>query len=334
MSDSLVVFGETYTGVTGIKAKNTSDTTLAFIRPQGNKAITENGTNIDVAQYATVSVDVSGGGSVIVTTTQDSHGGDIVNIETESSINLRNDTVSIENLLYGYTAHNRSGQAITGAYLPSGGPVITRDSNDYLVLGATSTGGQAVYTSSTGILYTPIMTIDLSMERTNGYTVTEILSRYGNMPYLEELTLTGIARRATSAQLISNYPILGTDRYPLLKKLHLQPTEMRDGSGNVIGTSDANYNAFDFGHYIFNGTNLTELTLGRVGGPFCKGGGYFRNDMLCPPGTASTDVGSIDGLTVKIYTDTYRSNAGFSASASPYTTIIEYDYTTGEVLTP
>ena len=159
-----------------------------------------------------------------------------------------------------------------------------------------------------------------------------ILTRYGAMPYLEELTFTGIARRMTGANIMSSYPKLGVDVFPRLKKLHIQPTEMRDGGGNVISDTDANYNAFTFGHYIFSGTNLTELTLGKLNGPFHKGGGYYRNKNELDESTNS--VGSTDGLTLKIYTDEYRAVGGFMSSLAANTTLIEYDYLTGEVLTP
>ena len=65
MTDSLTVFGTDFTGVTGIKAMGTGNGTLTYIRPQGNLAITQNtasGSTLDVAQYATATVNVSGGG--------------------------------------------------------------------------------------------------------------------------------------------------------------------------------------------------------------------------------------------------------------------------------
>lgn len=58
MSDNLTVFGVDYTGVTGIKAKGTGNGTLSYIRPQGTKSISANGTGIDVAEYASVDVSV------------------------------------------------------------------------------------------------------------------------------------------------------------------------------------------------------------------------------------------------------------------------------------
>ena len=63
MADNLTVFGTDFTGVTGIKCKGTGNGTLTYIRPQGTKSISANGTGIDVAAYASVDVSVSGGGS-------------------------------------------------------------------------------------------------------------------------------------------------------------------------------------------------------------------------------------------------------------------------------
>ena len=58
MTDNLTVFGTDYTGVTGIKATGTGNGTLTYIRPQGTKSISANGTNIDVTEYASVDVAV------------------------------------------------------------------------------------------------------------------------------------------------------------------------------------------------------------------------------------------------------------------------------------
>jgi len=63
MSDTLEIFGQEWTGVTGIKATDDNDLIKTYIRPQGNLPITQNGDNIDVTNYSTVSVNVSGGSS-------------------------------------------------------------------------------------------------------------------------------------------------------------------------------------------------------------------------------------------------------------------------------
>ena len=57
----------------------------------------------------------SGGGSAVVVTTEtDPGGGTITHI---TAVDISNDTVDAAHLLYGYTAHNSSGQAITGEYV-------------------------------------------------------------------------------------------------------------------------------------------------------------------------------------------------------------------------
>ena len=61
MSDTLVVFGTTYNNVAGFKATDSSDNTKTYIRPTGTKQIAENGTGIDVTEYASVDVNVSSG---------------------------------------------------------------------------------------------------------------------------------------------------------------------------------------------------------------------------------------------------------------------------------
>lgn len=58
MSDTLVIGGTTFTGVTGVKASDGNSNTLTYIRPTGTKNITANGNNIDVTEFAAVDVAV------------------------------------------------------------------------------------------------------------------------------------------------------------------------------------------------------------------------------------------------------------------------------------
>ena len=61
MSDTLEVFGTEFTGVTGIKAYDDNSQLKTYIRPQGTKSISANGTGIDVTSYASVDVSVPTG---------------------------------------------------------------------------------------------------------------------------------------------------------------------------------------------------------------------------------------------------------------------------------
>ena len=57
-TDTLEIFGTEYTGVTGVKATDSNNQTKTYIRPQGTKSISANGTGIDVTEYASVDVSV------------------------------------------------------------------------------------------------------------------------------------------------------------------------------------------------------------------------------------------------------------------------------------
>lgn len=70
MTDTLEIFGTEYSGVTGIKATDSNNTTKTYIRPQGTKSITSNGNGIDVAEYASVDVSVSGSSPTLETITK------------------------------------------------------------------------------------------------------------------------------------------------------------------------------------------------------------------------------------------------------------------------
>ena len=61
-----------------------------------------------------------------ITETQDSHGGTILDIR---AIDYTSDTVAPDKLLAGYTAHDSTGAAITGSYVPPFIPVVEKDVN-------------------------------------------------------------------------------------------------------------------------------------------------------------------------------------------------------------
>ncbi len=196
-----------------------------------------------------------------------------------------------------------------------------------------SGGGQTVYTSSTGLLYTPTMTIDVSMENPNtGLVFATALNRFGTMSELVDLTLTGKMRIVASGNICNTEKAFSVSKFPKLKKLKIVPTEIRTSNGSAIDPSDSAYNVMKFAHYVFGESNLQELTLGKVGGPYWGGAGYYRN--ATESGESAYTIGSTDGLTLKVYVAEYKAKGGFAnGSVASNTTIIEYDYTTGEVLT-
>lgn len=197
-------------------------------------------------------------------------------------------------------------------------------------------GGETIYTSSTGMLYTPKMTIVIGGDRPTGRTLFDTLSRYGNMPRLEELTLTGTMTHANSARTMNGNveDLFANTKFPALRKLRIAPDEIRMNTGAVIDPSDTYYNAILWNHYAFTGTNLVELEIGKVRGPYMYYGGYFRKDMPVPPGTAANNIGSEIGMTLIVYVSEYSATGKFTNGVlAPNTTVICKDYRTGEVLT-
>ena len=147
-TDILQIFGTEYTGVTGIKATDDNNTTKTYIRPEGTKSIAENGSNIDVTAYASVSV----------------------NVPTGSTINNQNKTVTpSESQQYiiadnGYTGLGTvTVNAITATYVGSG--ITSRSSSDLSASGATVTTPPGYYATtatksiSNGSVATPASTI-------------------------------------------------------------------------------------------------------------------------------------------------------------------------------
>ena len=86
-----------------------------YIIPTGSITISNNGT-VDVTNYASAIVNISVDAVADAVTTL-ANGATAHNI---TGLDLSQDTVDAAHLLYGYTAHDRSGNAITGTYQSTG----------------------------------------------------------------------------------------------------------------------------------------------------------------------------------------------------------------------
>ena len=135
MTDSLTIFGTDFTGVTGIKATGTGNGTLTYIRPQGTKPISANGTGIDVTEYAAVDVAVPAPTPTLQTVTKSY-------TPTESA---QSETVSAGTGYDGIDTVSISVGAISSTYVGSG--ITSRSSTDLSASGATVTAPAGYYAS-------------------------------------------------------------------------------------------------------------------------------------------------------------------------------------------
>jgi len=171
--DTLKVFGKTYTGVTGIIATDTSDTNKTYVRPQGSKSITANGTNIDVASYAMVDVNVSSGTSTLQTKS----------VSYTPSETTQNQTISPDSGYDGLSSVSVSVGAISSTYVGSG--ITRRSSTDLTASGATVTVPAGYYSSSASKSVAAMtLPTSASSSATSGYTKKATISRSTSTQYI------------------------------------------------------------------------------------------------------------------------------------------------------
>ena len=111
---NITIAGASYSDVPAIECPTTGGGTTRFT---------------DVSDTDAVASDVAAGKYFY-----NSSGIKTVGTGTGGGPDLSHDTVAADKLLYGYTAHNASGQAITGTFVPPG---VTQDANGYIVVNST-----------------------------------------------------------------------------------------------------------------------------------------------------------------------------------------------------
>lgn len=116
--DTLEIFGREFTNVTGIKATDSNSGTKVYIRPQGTKSISANGTGIDVTEYASVNVSVPSAQPTLQTKS-------VSYTPTESA---QTQTVTADNGYDGLSQVNVSVGAIDSEYI--GSAIDRRSSSD------------------------------------------------------------------------------------------------------------------------------------------------------------------------------------------------------------
>ena len=193
MSDTLEIFGTEYTNVAGFKATDDNGNTKTYVRPQGTKSISANGTGIDVTAYASVDVAVPSSSPTLQTKTKS-----YTPTETAQS-----ETVSADSGYDGLDEVSISVGAISSTYVGSG--ITRRSSSDLTENGATVTAPSGYYSSSaaktiaSGTEGTPTAT----KGTVSNHSVSVTPSVTNTTGYITGSTKTGTAVTVSASELVS-----------------------------------------------------------------------------------------------------------------------------------
>lgn len=263
MADTLIIFGDEYTNVTGFKATDDNDGVKTYIRPEGTKNITSAGTH-DVAEYASASV-ASGSASTPATT-----------ITANPSI-----TVSSSGLITAsVSASQNVTPSVTAGYITSGtAGAVTVSGSDTEQL--TTMAAQTVTPTTSS------QTVSTSGKyMTGNVTVNAIPSQYivpsGNKAITENGTNIDVSEYATvsvdvqsssgmNVQAYSGYDTVSTTSYTATD---VTITVAKTGTYNVSWDGWRNTSSGTSGSQLYRTRNGTSSAVGSASTTFLNTYGH------------------------------------------------------------
>lgn len=254
-------------------AGNVSDA-LAEI---ANKGVTVPvGSNSD--DLATLIAQITGGGgsAIVITDTIDPVSGGT--IRTITAVDISGDTVTASDMLYGVTAHDASGTAVTGnivtktqADLSASGDTVTAPAGYYASSASKSVASGSAATPATTITATPTISVNSS----TGVITASVSASQSVTPTVS----AGYVSTGTAGTITAS----GSDT----EQLSVQ-------AGTTITPTESQQVAVAAGKYTTGAVNVGAISSTYVGS------GIDRND--------STDL-SVSGATVQVPKGYYESNA-------------------------
>ena len=288
MSDTLEVFGTEFTGVTGIKAYDDNSQLKTYIRPQGTKSISANGTGIDVTSYASVDVSVPTGTA-----------------RTSSDLTVSGDTVTAPAGLY---ANSASASVASGT---EGTPTATKGAvSDHAISVTPSVTNSAGYIS--GGTHSGTAVSVAASELVSG-TVT--ISASGDTDVTNYATATVAAGGATASATkgtVSSHSITVTPS--VTKTAGYITAGSANGTAVTVSASElVSGSETKTANGTYNVTNLAELVVNVAGSSAQTATGTFTGN-----GTRQIDVSCSFEPDI-VY---FNSDPGTSASSGTVAAII------------
>lgn len=219
--DTLEVFGVEYQNVAGFKATDDNGNTKTYIRPQGTKSISANGTGIDVTEYAAVDVTVTPPSPSLQTKTK----------SYTPSETAQSESVTADGGYDGLDTVSISVGAISSTYVGSG--ITQRSSTDLTASGRTVSVPSGYYASnaskavSSGTEGTPTAT----KGTVSNHSVTVTPSVTNTTGYITGSTKTGTAVTVSASELVSG------DKSITANGTNIDVTDYATVSVSVSGTS-------------------------------------------------------------------------------------------------
>ena len=219
--DTLEVFGTEYTNVKGFKATDDNGNTKTYIRPQGTKSISANGSGIDVTEYAAVDVAVPAPSPSLQNKNKSY-------TPTESA---QSESVTADGGYDGLDTVSISVGAISSTYVGTG--IARKTSSDLTASGDTVTvpsgyyengGSKAVASATAG---TPTAT----KGAVSNHSVSVTPSVTNTTGYITGSTKTGTAVSVSASELVSG------DKSITANGNNIDVTDYATVSVNVSGTS-------------------------------------------------------------------------------------------------
>ena len=282
MAQNITLLGASYSDVPAVELPKTGGGTASFTDVTDTTAAAA---DVATGKYFYTAAGVrtegtatgGGGGAIVVTDTTDVHGGTIREI---TAVDISSDTVTAGDMLYGVTAHDGEGNAITGT-------IATKTAADLTASGDTVTVPAGYYASNetkavaSGSATTPATTItanpSISVNTSTGV-----------------ITATASATQSVTPTVSAGYVSSGTAGTITVSGSNT--SSLSTVSGTTITPTTSEQTAVAANKYTLGAVKVAAMPSGTAGTPTATKGTVSNHSVTVTPSVTNT-TGYITGST-------------------------------------